>query len=51
MWVIEPDGDIDGNALPGLNGGTYSSGLGLDDDGLDGISDLFAIRAQFQLLF
>ena len=51
VWVIEPDGDVDGNALPGLNGGTYSSGLGLDDDGLDGISDVFAIRAQFQLLF
>ncbi len=36
VYVIEPEGDIDANSLPGLNGGSYSSGLGLDDDGLNG---------------
>ncbi|BAM04883.1 phosphate porin [Phycisphaera mikurensis] len=51
IYVIEPDGDVDAGALGGLNGGTYSSGLGLDDDGLNGDDSMFAVRAQFQLLF
>ena len=51
VYVIEPDGDVDANALPGLNGGAYSSGLALDDDGLNGDDSQFAVRAQFQLLF
>ena len=51
VYVIEPDGDIDAGALPGINGGSYSSGLGLDDDGLNGDDGMFAVRAQFQLLF
>jgi hypothetical protein len=47
VYVMEPEGLTE---LPGLNGGSYSSGLGLssatnDDD------DQLAVRAQFQLLF
>lgn len=51
VFIIEPDGDIDANAIAGLNGGAFSSGIGLNDDGLNGEDDQFAIRAQFQLLF
>ena len=51
VWVIEPEGDIDAGALPGLNGGAYSSGLGLSDDGNNGDDSQLAVRAQFQLLF
>lgn len=38
-------------ALPGLNGGEFSSGIGLSSAGVSDSDDQIALRAQMQLLF
>ncbi|MEM1026981.1 MAG: porin [Planctomycetota bacterium] len=48
VWLIEPDNP---SAVPGLNGGELSSGLGLSSTNVNDDDDQFAVRAQFQLLF
>ncbi len=48
VYVIEPE---DPSAVVSLNGGEFSSGLGLSSTGLNGDDDQIAFRAQFQLLF
>ncbi|MEM7577187.1 MAG: porin [Planctomycetota bacterium] len=48
VYLIEPENP---GAVPGLNGGELSSGLGLSSTNVNEDDDQFAVRAQFQLLF
>ncbi|MEM9752465.1 MAG: hypothetical protein AAF916_03675, partial [Planctomycetota bacterium] len=48
VWLIEPENP---SAVPGINGGELSSGLGLSSTNVNEDDDQVAVRAQFQLLF
>ncbi|MBT5060458.1 MAG: hypothetical protein HOM68_28195, partial [Gemmatimonadetes bacterium] len=48
VYVLEPQNP---SGVPGLNGGEFSSGIGLSSAQLNGDDPQIAIRAQLQLLF
>ena len=48
VYVVDP---ANPGAVPGLNGGEFSSGVGLSSAQLNGDDPQIALRAQFQLLF
>ena len=48
VWILQPENP---SPLAGLNGGEFSSGIGLTSAGLNGSDDQVAFRTQFQLLF
>ena len=48
VYVLEPQNP---SGVPGLNGGEFSSGIGLSSAQLNGDDPQIAVRAQLQLLF